>query len=145
MSADTDVEKAVAVKWDTTGGLGGTVELYSGRLAPEIQPDIPYKMPYCMMQSGKAKDYEYMSSGSYIDYRLVTFSVYCVGKVECGGILQLVMDTYNSTTLSLVIDNASFAQSYLVEDSIVIDPKQKDGEDVWVGKAIFEIMSTRDS
>jgi hypothetical protein len=136
---DSDTIQGFITKWNATTSLTTPISggIYSGRAHSDPV------MPYAKIKSQKAKEMEPDSCGSYIDYRKVTIEVYQVGEVTTGDLLKTIMETFNSTSLTLTIPNSSFRQCWLIEDTLEQDPKTKDGDDVWIGRAIFEVMSTR--
>ena len=142
MSADNDCLAAVKARWDADAILPALVsaKLQAGRLKS------PQTLPYAHVmseQGPRPNEYQIpaVTGGTYVDYRRVTLTARGL-KADVDAILDRVVVVFDWKLFT--VPNAALLHCMpLGAPMLAEDPATKEGSDIWVGTAAYELMTQR--
>jgi hypothetical protein len=138
--ADDDVSIAVISRWQADDTLAA-IPIARGRLTATVT-DSP---PYCQLTVEEGEKAEYSTGGVAMDRRAVTFRIWGVEADARAALAQVqaVFDPSPDGSNALTIPNAAFLVCWPMGRHVEEDPTTKEGSDVWVAVAKYEVRSMR--
>ena len=142
--ADDDVAQAILTRFAADGQLPVLIPggLRRGREVAAVTANTPYAV--LEVGDGERKA-EYSTGGVYLDYRMVTITIYGLEAAVRAALAQIqkAYDPAPSGGNGLTIPNATHRVTWPLSRHVEQDPATKSGEDIWRGIARYEVISNR--
>jgi hypothetical protein len=147
VSVDQDMEAGFLARFMATPPLLAAVPggMWAGRIPAEMADDTARPMPYAQVKSDKGQDAEYYAAvetgDTYLDFRLVTVTIWGVGKAALGEVMRKAEAAYDWKIFP--VPHSTLKSVQPLGPRTEEETAKRRGEDVWKGILQYRVTVQR--